>query len=173
MLSAAKAKSREGFDVVVGVVETHEPAPRRRPCSKGSKSSAPAGHYKRPPPCRDRSRCDLERRPPARAFDELAHSTPGSRHPKRYLDVGGADRRWIDVFTTLNIQHVDSLNRCSLPDYRIRFAETVPDSILDQADDYRSHRSRAGRSDPAVAKAGVMCRTRPNAQSSLFPRLAT
>jgi len=67
---------------------------------------------------------------------ELAHSNaPGSRHPKRYLDVEELIGAGIDVFTTLNIQHVDSLNDVIARITRIRVRETVPDSILDQADD--------------------------------------
>src|SRR5258707_4508411 len=136
MLSAAKAKSREGFDVVVGVVETHgrretealldglELIPRRPVDYKG--------HHL--------AEMDLDailkRRPQLVLVDELAHSNaPGSRHPKRYLDVEELIGAGIDVFTTLNIQHVDSLNDVIARITRIRVRETVPDSILDQADD--------------------------------------
>ena len=78
----------------------------------------------------------LKRRPQLVLVDELAHTNaPGSRHPKRYLDVEELIAAGIDVFTTLNIQHVDSLNDVIARITRIRVRETVPDSILDQADD--------------------------------------
>ncbi len=134
---AAQAKRREGVDVVVGVVETHgrvetealleglEIVPRRRVDYKGH---ALAG--------------DGPRRDPRSAgrklvlVDELAHTNaPGSRHPKRYLDVEELLDAGIDVYTTLNIQHVESLNDVVAKITRIRVRETVPDSILDRADD--------------------------------------
>ena len=68
--------------------------------------------------------------------DELAHTNaPGSRHPKRYLDVEELLAAGIDVYTTLNIQHVESLNDVVAQITRIRVRETVPDSVLDRADD--------------------------------------
>src|SRR5207302_7578330 len=78
----------------------------------------------------------LKRRPQLVLVDELAHTNaPGSRHPKRYLDVEELIAAGIDVFTTLNIQHVESLNDAVARITRIRVRETVPDSILDQTDD--------------------------------------
>ena len=68
--------------------------------------------------------------------DELAHTNaPGSRHPKRYLDVEELLAAGIDVYTTLNIQHVESLNDVVARITRIRVRETVPDGVLDAADD--------------------------------------
>ena len=68
--------------------------------------------------------------------DELAHTNaPGSRHPKRYLDVEELLGAGIDVYTTLNIQHVESLNDIVAGITRIRVRETVPNSIIDRADD--------------------------------------
>src|ERR1700730_2687158 len=78
----------------------------------------------------------LKRRPQLVLVDELAHTNaPGSRHPKRYLDVEELIAAGIDVYTTLNIQHVESLNDVVARITRIRVRETLPDSILDQADD--------------------------------------
>ena len=78
----------------------------------------------------------LARRPTLVLVDELAHTNaPGSRHPKRYLDVEEILSRGIDVYTTLNIQHVESLNDVVAQITRIRVRETVPDSIIDRADD--------------------------------------
>ena len=136
MLAMAQARRREGVDVVVGLVETHgrvetetlleglEVIPRRAVEYKG----------------RQLQEMDLDailaRRPRLVLVDELAHANaPGSRHPKRYLDVEELLAAGIDVFTTLNIQHVESLNDVVASITRIRVRETVPDSILDRADE--------------------------------------
>ena len=68
--------------------------------------------------------------------DELAHTNaPAAAIPKRYLDVNEFLASGIDVFSTLNIQHVESLNDIVAQITRIRVRETVPDSIIDRADD--------------------------------------
>ena len=68
------------------------------------------------------------RRPQIALVDELAHTNaPGSRHPKRYLDVEELLDAGIDVYTTLNIQHVESLNDVVAQITRVRVRETVPD----------------------------------------------
>jgi two-component system sensor histidine kinase KdpD len=77
----------------------------------------------------------LARRPQLALVDELAHTNvPGSRHPKRCLDVEELLSNGIDVYTTLNIQHIDSLNDVVAQITGVRVRETVPDSILDRAD---------------------------------------
>ena len=135
MLQSARAKAKDGVDVVVGVVETHgrketealleglEILPRKRIEYKG----------------RSLEEMDLDailaRRPQLVLVDELAHTNaPGSRHPKRYLDVEELLSRGIDVYTTVNIQHIESLNDVVAQITRVRVRETVPDSILDRAD---------------------------------------
>src|ERR1700730_5803047 len=136
MLQTARAKKRDGLDVVVGVVETHgrketeallegfETVPRRRIEYKGHVIEE----------------MDLDallaRHPKLALVDELAHANaPGARHPKRYLDVEELLNQGIDVYATLNIQHVESLNDVVAQITRIRVRETVPDSILDRADE--------------------------------------
>lgn len=136
MLLAGRARKADGVDVVIGIVETHgrketealtdglEIVPRQQVAYKG----------------RTLEEMDLDailaRRPALVLVDELAHSNaPGSRHPKRYLDVRELLDRGIDVYTTLNIQHVESLNDVVAQITRIRVRETVPDSIIDRADD--------------------------------------
>lgn len=136
MLLTAHAKRREGVDVVIGIVETHgrgetealldglEIVPRREVDYKGHRLAE----------------MDLDailaRRPQLVLVDELAHSNaPGSRHPKRWLDVEELIGAGIDVFSTLNIQHVESLNDAVARITRIRVRETVPDGVLDRADD--------------------------------------
>src|SRR6202035_5549011 len=77
----------------------------------------------------------IARRPRIVLVDELAHTNaPGSRHPKRYLDVEEILSRGIDVYTTVNIQHIESLNDVIAQITGIRVRETVPDSIFDRAD---------------------------------------
>jgi two-component system sensor histidine kinase KdpD len=136
MLLTAQAQRREGVDVMVGIVEPHgrretealleglEVIPRLQVDYKGhllAEMDIDA---------------ILKRRPQLVLVDELAHTNaPGCRHPKRYLDVEELIAAGIDVFTTLNIQHVESLNDIIAKITRIRVRETVPDSVLDQADD--------------------------------------
>ncbi|WP_026869870.1 sensor histidine kinase [Inquilinus limosus] len=136
MLSQGAARRRDGLDVVIGVVETHgraetqalvdgfEIIPRRRVEHRG----------------RLLQEMDLdailERRPALVLVDELAHTNaPGSRHDKRYQDVEEILAAGIDVWTTLNIQHVESLNDVVAQITRIRVRETVPDSWIDGADE--------------------------------------
>ena len=135
MLQSAHAKAKEGMDVVVGVVETHgrketqalleglEIIPRK-----------PTVYINR---IMDEFDIDaaLKRRPDLILVDELAHTNiPGSRHPKRYLDVEELLSAGIDVYTTVNIQHIESLNDVVAQITRVRVRETVPDSIIDRAD---------------------------------------
>jgi len=136
MLQTARTRLAEGVDVVIGIVETHgrketealvaglEVVPRRRIEYKG----------------RELDEMDIDavlaRRPKLVLVDELAHTNaPGSRHPKRYLDVEELIAAGIDVYTTLNIQHVESLNDVVAQITRIRVRETLPDSVLDKADE--------------------------------------
>lgn len=136
MLTMARAKKAEGVDVIIGVVETHgrketealleglEIIPRRTVTYKGHRLAE----------------MDLDailaRRPSLVLVDELAHTNaPESRHPKRYMDVEELLAAGIDVYTTLNIQHVESLNDIVAGITKIRVRETVPDSMIDLACD--------------------------------------
>jgi two-component system sensor histidine kinase KdpD len=135
MLQQARARKRDGYDIVIGVVETHgrgetqslleglELVPRRRIEYRGQ--------------WLDEMDLDaiIARRPQIVLVDELAHTNaPGSRHPKRYLDVEELINNGIDVYTTVNIQHIESLNDVVAQITRVRVRETVPDSIFDRAD---------------------------------------
>ena len=134
MLQQARARSKDGYDIVAGVVETHgrketealldglDIIPRRRIEYKGQWLEE----------------MDLDaiiaRRPQIVLVDELAHTNaPGSRHPKRYLDVEELLNHSIDVYTTVNIQHIESLNDVVAQITRVRVRETVPDSVFDRA----------------------------------------
>ncbi len=135
MLQSARRRKAEGVDVVIGVVETHgrketealveglEAVPRQRIAYEG----------------RELTEMDIDailaRRPALVLVDELAHSNaPGSRHPKRYLDVEELLAAGIDVYTTVNIQHLESLNDIVAQITRVRVRETVPDRIVNAAE---------------------------------------
>src|SRR5689334_1843327 len=136
MLLSAQARRRDGVDVVVGVLETH--GRRETEALLEGLEVMPRQHidYKGHLLAEMDLDAILNRRPQLVLVDELAHTNaPGSRHPKRYLDVEELIAAGIDVFTTLNIQHVESLNDVVARITRIRVRETVPDSILDRADE--------------------------------------
>jgi len=135
MLQSAHARLKAGADVVVGVVETHgrteteallkglEVLPRKRLNYKDQTLEE----------------MDLDaliaRRPQIALVDELAHTNAsGSRHPKRYLDVEELLSHGIDVYTAVNIQHIESLNDVVAQITHVRVRETVPDSVFDRAD---------------------------------------
>ncbi len=135
MLQQARARTKDGYDIVIGVVETHgrketealleglDVIPRRRLEYKGQWLEE----------------MDLDaiiaRRPQIVLVDELAHTNvPGSRHPKRYLDVEELLNHGIDVYTTVNIQHIESLNDVVAQITHVRVRETVPDSVFDRAE---------------------------------------
>ncbi|MDI1288014.1 MAG: sensor histidine kinase KdpD [Reyranella sp.] len=136
MLSTARRRKLEGVDVVVGVVETH---------GRAETEAQLAGLEILPRRCRDYKGRVLEemdidailaRRPALVLVDELAHTNAeGSRHPKRYLDVEELLAAGIDVYSTLNVQHIESLNDVVARITRIRVRETVPDRIVDTADE--------------------------------------
>jgi two-component system sensor histidine kinase KdpD len=136
MLEEARAKRKEGLDVVVGVAETHgraetaallqglEVLPRRPVEYRGvtlTEFDLDAA---------------LARRPALILVDELAHTNaPGSRHTRRFQDVEELLAAGISVSTTLNVQHLESLNDVVAQITGIQVRETVPDSILDRADE--------------------------------------
>ncbi|MGU3457462.1 DUF4118 domain-containing protein [Brevundimonas sp. M1A4_2e] len=136
MLRAARRRKAEGDDVVVGVVETHG---RKETMSllRGLEVMA-----RSPIAYRDRTLLEFDldgavaRRPGLLLVDEYAHSNaPGSRHPKRWQDVEEILDAGIDVWTTLNVQHLESLSDVVLRITGVRQRESVPDSALSRADD--------------------------------------
>ncbi|VVN93282.1 sensor histidine kinase [Pseudomonas fluorescens] len=134
MLSAARHEAAQGRDLVAGVVETHgrrETADLLTGLEQLPRCSVLHREY-------TLSEFDLDaaltRRPALLLVDELAHSNvPGSRHPKRWQDVEELLRAGIDVWTTLNVQHLESLNDIVSGIIGIRVRETVPDHIFDDA----------------------------------------
>ncbi|PWB68886.1 two-component sensor histidine kinase, partial [candidate division GN15 bacterium] len=133
MLTAARARRHEGVDVVIGLVETHgrdetaaltegiEIVPRRKITYRNA----------------DLREMDLDallkRKPQLALVDELAHTNvPGSRHPKRWQDVVELLDAGIDVYTTLNVQHIESRKALVEAIGGITVRETVPDAILER-----------------------------------------
>ena len=134
MLQEAQARQAEGVRVLVGIVYTH---------GRVETEALVQGLNKIPPKVityRDKTfeEMDVDEilrlRPQLVLVDELAHTNiPGSRHPKRYQDVLELLSAGIDVFTTLNVQHVESHKEDIHAVTRIAVGETVPDTILDEA----------------------------------------
>nr|WP_221214524.1 sensor histidine kinase KdpD [Novosphingobium hassiacum] len=135
MLTDAAARRDAGVDVVIGVVETHgraetaakvhgfEIVPRRRVDSLDEVF--------------DEMDIDaiLQRRPALVLVDELAHTNArGSRHDKRYQDVEELLGAGINVYSTLNIQHLESLNDVVASFTKVRVRETLPDRVIEEAD---------------------------------------
>ncbi len=136
MLSAALEKYREHVDVVIGVVETHGRTEIVKlidtlpilPLQQIEYHGITLKEF------------DLDaaiaRRPDILLVDELAHTNPPStRHPKRWQDIREILEQGIDVYTTLNVQHIESLNDVVADLTGIRVKETLPDSVFDEADE--------------------------------------
>ncbi|MBF0628935.1 MAG: two-component system sensor histidine kinase KdpD [Magnetococcales bacterium] len=136
MLTAARVLHAQGMEVVAGVVETHgreetaellqrlDLLPRHRIEYKGH--------------LLEEFDLDgaLQRKPQLILVDELAHSNaPGSRHPKRWQDIVELLSAGIDVYTTVNVQHVESLNDVIGKITGVRVSERIPDHVIDQADE--------------------------------------
>jgi two-component system sensor histidine kinase KdpD len=136
MLAAAQRERHAGHEVLVGLVETH-----------GRKETAQQLHGLEQLPLRELPHqgrmlrefdldAALARHPRVLLLDELAHSNvPGSRHPKRWQDVQELLDAGIDVWTTLNVQHLESLNDVVGGIVGIKVHETVPDQVFDDADE--------------------------------------
>ncbi|HEX2935475.1 MAG TPA: DUF4118 domain-containing protein [Bacteroidales bacterium] len=135
MLEAAREKYHNGVDVIAGWVETH---------GRKETEALLAGFSVMPPKnieYRDKNFLEMDldglltRKPQLALVDELAHTNiPGSRHNRRYQDVEELLAAGINVYTTLNIQHIESLNDVVAQITGIRVRETVPNQILEQAD---------------------------------------
>jgi two-component system, OmpR family, sensor histidine kinase KdpD len=136
MLASARRRKAESVDVVIGVVETHGRAETEAQMAGLEVVPRLKVEYKG----RALEEMDidavLKRRPQLVLVDELAHTNvEGSRHPKRYMDVEELIAAGVDVYSTLNIQHIESLNDVVARITRIRVRETVPDRVLDAADE--------------------------------------
>ena len=136
MLEEARAKRREGVDVLVGVVETHA-RPETQALLEGLDTlPRRAIEYRGITLHEFDLDAALARRPALLLVDELAHTNaPGSRHTRRSQDVEELLAAGINVYTTLNVQHLESLNDVVAQITGVQVRETVPDSVLDQADE--------------------------------------
>jgi two-component system, OmpR family, sensor histidine kinase KdpD len=136
MLTAARALRQDGKDVVVGLLETHG-RKETEALLQGLEilPRAEIAYQGRTLPEFDIDAA-LARHPALILVDELAHTNvPGSRHPKRWQDIDELLAAGIDVYTTLNVQHIESLNDVVGGITGITVWETVPDSFFDQADE--------------------------------------
>lgn len=143
MLAAVQRLGRDGVDIVIGLVETHgrteteqmllglDILPRREVEYRGPNGTSS------PVIVREFNLdAALSRNPEFIVLDELAHTNaPGSRFEKRWQDVEELLRSGINVFTTLNVQHIESLNDVVAQITGVQVRETVPDSVVDEADE--------------------------------------
>lgn len=135
MLEAARAKLKEKIDVVVGVVETHGREETKALVAGFEILPRLTISYQN----REYTEFDidaaLKRAPHLLLVDEMAHTNiPGSRHEKRWQDIKELLDRGINVYTTLNVQHVESVNDIVAQITGTIVRETVPDSMLQLAD---------------------------------------
>ena len=136
MLAAARKAKSEQVDVVVGLVETHGRAETAGQLDGLEVLPRRSIHY------RDRALLEFDidaalgRKPQLLLVDELAHSNvDGSRHPKRWQDVEELLEAGINVWTALNVQHLESLNDVVGGITQVRVMETVPDHVFDSANE--------------------------------------
>lgn len=136
MLDDAQRKLADGVDVLAALIETHG-----RPETQAKLSGLPQ-LARKPVIYKGRALTEMDidgllaRRPTLALIDELAHTNAdGSRHEKRWQDVEEVLAAGIDVFTTLNIQHIETLNETVARITGIRVRETVPDRVLEMADE--------------------------------------
>jgi two-component system sensor histidine kinase KdpD len=136
MLLAARRRKADGVDVVVGVVETHG----RKETEALIEGLEVVARKSLPYKGRILDEMDLDailwRKPQLVLVDELAHTNAeGARHPKRYQDVEELLAAGIDVYTTLNIQHLETLNDVVARITQVRIRETVPNTVFENADE--------------------------------------
>lgn len=136
MLQSARQKRRDGVDVLVGVVETHGRSETAALLEGLDVFPLAKTEYRG----RSIAELDLEgllsRKPGLVLVDELAHTNIlGLRHKKRWQDVDELLNAGIDVYTTMNVQHLDSLNDVVGQITGVRVQETVPDKFFEKADE--------------------------------------
>lgn len=136
MLEAAQARQAEGVDVVVGVAETHGRAETEALLDGLEVLPRKPTEYRGITLQEFDLDAALERRPELIIVDELAHTNaPGSRHAKRWQDVEELLDARVSVYTTVNVQHVESLNDVVAQITHVSVRETVPDRVLERADE--------------------------------------
>lgn len=138
MLYDARLHKKEGKDIVVGYVETHGRSETEALLEDLEIIPLRISEYKGILLKEMDLEAVLSRKPQLVLVDELAHTNaPGSRHLKRYQDVEEILNAGIDVYTTLNVQHLESLNEIILIIQGIRVRETIPDTVFESADEIK------------------------------------
>jgi len=138
MLESAKRQKKSGKDVVIGIIETHGRKETENLVEGLEKIEPTSIEYKNITLTELNIDRLLERAPDIALVDELAHTNvPGSRNLKRYQDIYEILNSGIDVYTTLNIQHIESMNSTVEQITKIKVTETLPDTILNEADDIK------------------------------------
>jgi len=136
MLTSARTEKSGGRDVVAGLVETHGRRETEQLIEGFDVLPRKPIVYRNQIMKEFDLDAALARRPKLLLVDEFAHTNvPGSRHPKRWQDIAELLAAGVDVWTTLNIQHLESLNDVILKITKVRVRETVPDTIFDKADE--------------------------------------
>jgi len=136
MLNAAQRLAREGVDVVVGLVETHGRAETEQQLLGLDILPRRSVEYKGTTLSEFDLDAALARRPEILILDEFAHTNaPGSRFEKRWQDVEELLSAGISVYTSLNVQHIESLNDVISQITGVQVRETVPDSTIEKADE--------------------------------------
>ncbi len=134
MLEAAHQRKTQGLDVVVGYIETHKRAETEELVAGLEVLPRKQIEYHNVNLPEMDVDAVIRRCPQLVLVDEFAHTNaPGSRHPKRYMDVEEILDAGIDVYTTLNIQHLESLNDVVAQVTGVIVRETVPDRVIDEA----------------------------------------
>lgn len=134
MLEAAHQRQAEGRDVVIGYIETHQRAETEALVAGLALIPRKQTEYRGTHVPEMDVDAVLARQPQLVLVDEFAHTNaPGSRHPKRYQDVEELLAAGLDVYTTLNVQHLESLNDVVAQITGVVVHETVPDSVIDAA----------------------------------------
>ncbi|MDB5777180.1 MAG: kdpD [Herbaspirillum sp.] len=136
MLRAARKLVAEQLDIAVGIVETHGRAETAAQLEGLELLPLKSLVYRDKQVAEFDIDAALERHPALLLIDELAHTNaPGSRHPKRWQDVEELLAAGINVFTTVNVQHLESLNDVVGGITGVRVAETLPDTVFDRAEE--------------------------------------
>src|SRR5690348_10800293 len=136
MLSSARAEKSGGRDVVAGLIETHGRRETEQLVEGFEVIPRKPIVYRNQVMKEFDIDAALARRPSLLLVDEFARTNvPGSRHPKRWQDIDELLATGIDVWTTLNIQHLESLNDVIQKITKVRVRETVPDMVFDKADE--------------------------------------
>ena len=136
MLEAARARKKEGKDVLIGIVETHKRKETEALIEGLEILPVHFIEYKNTKLREFDVDAAIARRPGLILIDELAHTNaPGSKNAKRWQDVNDILDAGIDVYSTVNVQHVESLNDVVAQITGVIVRETIPDSIVERADE--------------------------------------